>query len=84
MALVRRDVGEEIQADREVEVAGIEIDQVICAAGRNVVQQIVGQMGDAEEGGFATPSFSLADINQVAVHGAQASRHSSRSWWNLA
>jgi hypothetical protein len=39
---------------------------------------------DAEEGGVATPGFSLADVNQVAIHGAQASRHSSRSWWNLA
>ena len=44
LAFIGRDVGEKVQPDREVEVGGIEIHQVVCAPGQNVIQRIVRQI----------------------------------------
>ena len=39
MAVVRLDIGEQIEADGEFEVAGVEIYQMIRPRGRNMVQK---------------------------------------------
>ena len=42
--VVGRDLGEQVQADGEVEVAGVEIDQVIGPGRGNVVEQFFGKI----------------------------------------
>ena len=42
--VVRSDVREQVQADGEVEVAGVEVDQVVGPSGRDVVQKFLGKI----------------------------------------
>lgn len=44
MPFVRRNIGEQIQADGVVEVSGIEINQVVGTGRRNVIQKYFGQI----------------------------------------
>ena len=44
MPVIRWDIGQEVQPDGELQVAGIEIDQVIRPRGRDVMQQFLGEI----------------------------------------
>ena len=48
----------------------------------NVVSAVAGR--EAEWRRPAAPVRPLAQINEIVLHDAQASRHSSQSWGNLA
>jgi hypothetical protein len=116
--LVRCDVGERVESDGEVEVAGVEIDKVIRTTRRDAIEQFFGKVavginepdavsgGDVlhdevaqqsrfsragfadevevmplvgsrnAEGNFVPPAVPVADVGEMLVHGAVASRHS--------
>lgn len=66
--LVRRDVGEEVQADGEFEITGIEIDEVVRARGREVIEQFVGEVAVRIEQREAMPEVKVLQ-NHVPQEG---------------
>ena len=64
-ASVGRDVSQEIHADGELEVARVEIDQVIGPSGRNVVEKFVRQIAVGINQSHAVPGGEMLN-QQVA------------------
>ena len=71
MTVVGWNIGKEVQADGEVQVARIEIDEMVCAPGRDVVEKIFGEVAMGIDQADAVASGDMLD-DQVAEQGSLA------------
>ena len=85
MPLVGRDFGERIESDGEVEaLAGGDVLHDEIAQQRRFTRtsladevEVVALIGSRNaEGDFVPPAVPVADVGEILVHGAEASRHS--------
>jgi len=65
MPVIRCYIGEQVKPDREVNVARIEIYQMVSALGRYVIQQFLGQIAVRVNQSNTMPKFDVLQ-NQIA------------------